>query len=82
MTITSGYWQDYQEDGFTVTWCDKHQCPLDGGRCSKCLAEKDESIQVFLSEMDRNALDWQPELAVRDLLPANHADWLVDRVLS
>ena len=79
MTIVSGNWQDYEQDGFTVTWCDKHQCSLHGGHCLKCLAEKDESIQVFLSEADRNALDWQPELNVRDLLPA---DWLVDRVLS
>ena len=83
MTIVGGSWQEGVEKGFTWTWCEEHQCPLEGGVCERCLKERNPYIQVFLSEMDLNALDWDSNLTVRDLLPAGElGDWLLGRILG
>lgn len=59
--------------------CEKHLLPQ--VPCPQCLAEQDPDIQVMLTDGDRVTLDWDPDIGLADLLPADHADWLVGRVL-
>ncbi len=55
----SGHWDN---DG-----CNKHNLPQTP--CPQCLATADPDLMVTLTEMDRNALDWDPELSARNLFP-------------
>jgi len=68
--------------------CLKHHLPVTP--CPQCLAEKDEGIQVVVQEMDRVFLEGEVFIAeqdeetpptLKDLLPADHADWLIERVI-
>ena len=60
--------------------CQKHGIPE--LPCEQCLAERDANITVRLTEMDRAILDFEEPgvTTARDLLPADHADWLVARI--
>ena len=59
--------------------CVKHGLPTIP--CPQCLAGRDEDIEVVLSDIDVLTLEDHPGLAVIDLLPKDHADWLVGRVV-
>lgn len=72
--IESPYWNE--QSGV----CEKHyllQIP-----CLQCLTEHDPDIEVRLIEMDRVTLDFDPDLSVRDLLPAKDGDWLLERIVT
>lgn len=58
--------------------CIKHGLPM--LPCPACLAEKHADIQVMLTESDLVALDWDPDLKVADLMPADHP-WLIERLV-
>ncbi|MCK5416590.1 hypothetical protein KAI92_04140 [Candidatus Parcubacteria bacterium] len=57
--------------------------------CPQCLAERDENVRVIVEEMDRIFLvdemlmaEMDEETAtLKDLLPADHADWLIERIM-
>jgi hypothetical protein len=54
--------------------------------CPQCLAEKDEDVQVFVTEYDRQFIDSQRSLgdkkaSIKDLLPQKHVDWLIERIV-
>jgi len=68
-TYISSNWETDRETGFSS--CAKHCIPE--VPCPQCLATADESVQVFLTPTDRNALDFDPELSVRDLFPIGEA---------
>ncbi len=68
--------------------CLKHGIPETP--CPQCLAEKDEGIQVMVQENDRVFLEGENYLAeesgkptstLKDLLPADHADWLIEHIV-
>ena len=65
---------EWHED---VGSCTKHGIPE--LPCRQCLAEKHPHIQISLTEDDRVALDWDPDLKVADLMPADHP-WLIERL--
>lgn len=71
--IDSPYWNE------RLGVCEKHYLPQIP--CPQCLAEKDPDVEVRLNEMDRAVLDFEPELSVKDLLPAKNADWLKARLV-
>lgn len=57
--------------------------------CPQCLAEKDEGVQVCFEEIDHIFLEGEAMMAemsneppptYKDLLPADHANWLVERI--
>lgn len=72
--IDSPYWDEQ------LRVCKKHYFPQ--LPCPQCLAEHDSDVEVRLTEMDRTALDFDPDLSVRDLLPAKDGDWMLDRVVA
>ncbi len=47
--------------------CEKHFLPA--VPCPQCLATNDPDITVVVSEMDRLAMDFDPELKLADLVP-------------
>jgi len=64
MRITSSYWDE--KNGV----CTKHELP--SIPCPACLAgEGDEDLEFLITESDRNALDWDPDLRLKDLIPSN-----------
>ncbi len=68
------YCSDWDE---SVNVCKVHYIPM--LPCPQCLAEKNPYIQVHITEMDQLILDFEDDLSIKDLLPANH-QWLVERV--
>ncbi len=74
----SGDWEFVPEIGHAV--CVKHGIPETP--CPQCLAIADPSVEVILTAMDINALDWDHDLSVRDLFPEGRAgDELCARVV-
>lgn len=71
--IDSPYWNE------KLGVCEKHYLPQIP--CLQCLAEHDIDIEVRLDETDYNVLDFNPDYLLRDLLPAKHSDWLLERVI-
>lgn len=64
MKIMSPYWDE--KNGV----CLKHKLP--SIPCQACMAgEGDEDLEFVITESDRNALDWNPDLRMEDLIPAN-----------
>ena len=82
MIIMSGNWDE--KHGV----CLKHHLPVTP--CPQCLSEQDEGVQVMVQEIDNLFLEGEQFLAeqdgeeiptLKDLLPADHADWLIKRVI-
>ena len=72
--INSPYW----DPGTGV--CSKHR-EMAAPECRQCLEEQDPDVYVRITDNDIVALDWgEPEATIRDLLPEEHADWLIGRI--
>ena len=59
--INSPYWNE------RVGVCKKHHLPQI--RCPHCPAEHDPNAKVQLTEFNKAALDFNPDLSVQNLLP-------------
>lgn len=64
--ICSPYWNEQ------LGVCEKHYLPQ--VPCPQCLAEHGPDVEVRLTEMDQVTLDFDPDLSVGDLLPAEDND--------
>jgi len=58
--------------------CTKHYLPQ--VPCPACMVSHDEDVEVRFSETDCFALEMNSSLSVRDLLPEEDGDWLMERV--
>jgi len=59
--------------------CEKHHLPQ--VPCPQCLIRHDTDVEVRLIEIDQITLDFDPNLTLRDLLPVEDGDWLLERVV-
>jgi len=69
--------------------CKKHGLPQ--VPCPECMATRDSDIEVTISSKEKEilenmqafaAINEEPIPTVKDLLPADQADWLATRVVS
>ena len=69
--ISSVHWDE------STGVCTKHQIML--LPCPECMADQDEDVEVRLTSTDQSVLEFDLDATVEDLLPNEHAFWLIHR---